>query len=59
MLLDHDLMPSSGTARVALPGHEGTFLLSAFWLVDALLWLGREEESRSARRQASRCAAAT
>ncbi|AYO83725.1 glycoside hydrolase family 15 protein [Methylobacterium brachiatum] len=30
-----------------LPGHEGTFLLCAFWLVDALLWLGREEEART------------
>lgn len=30
-----------------LPGHEGTFLLCAFWLVDALLWLGRDEEARS------------
>jgi GH15 family glucan-1,4-alpha-glucosidase len=29
-----------------LPGHEGTFLLCAFWLVDALLWLGRDEEAR-------------
>ncbi|SUE63133.1 glycoside hydrolase family 15 protein [Roseomonas gilardii] len=29
-----------------LPGHEGTFLLCAFWLVDALAWLGREEEAR-------------
>jgi GH15 family glucan-1,4-alpha-glucosidase len=29
-----------------LPGHEGTFLLCAFWLVDALLWLGREEDAR-------------
>ena len=30
-----------------LPGHEGTFLICAFWLVDALAWLGREEEARS------------
>lgn len=30
-----------------LPGHEGTFLLCAFWLVDALLWLGRDEEART------------
>ncbi|WP_279477573.1 glycoside hydrolase family 15 protein [Aureimonas sp. SK2] len=30
-----------------LPGHEGTFLICAFWLVDALLWLGREEEART------------
>ena len=30
-----------------LPGHEGTFLLCAFWLVDALLWLGREEDART------------
>ncbi|MBD8908341.1 glycoside hydrolase family 15 protein [Methylorubrum zatmanii] len=30
-----------------LPGHEGTFLLCAFWLVDALLWLGRGEEART------------
>lgn len=30
-----------------LPGHEGTFLLCAFWLVDALLWLGREAEART------------
>lgn len=29
-----------------LPGHEGTFLLCAFWLVDALLALGREREAR-------------
>ena len=29
-----------------LPGHEGTFLLCAFWLVDALLWLGRDAEAR-------------
>ena len=30
-----------------LPGHEGTFLLCAFWLVDALLWLGRDAEART------------
>jgi GH15 family glucan-1,4-alpha-glucosidase len=30
-----------------LPGHEGTFLICAFWLVDALAWLGREEEART------------
>ncbi|MFF8802150.1 MULTISPECIES: glycoside hydrolase family 15 protein [unclassified Methylobacterium] len=36
-----------------LPGHEGTFLLCAFWLVDALLWLGRDEEA-STRFQALR-----
>ena len=30
-----------------LPGHEGTFLLCAFWLVDALLWLGRDGEART------------
>jgi len=30
-----------------LPGHEGTFLLCAFWMVDALLWLGREVEART------------
>jgi GH15 family glucan-1,4-alpha-glucosidase len=29
-----------------LPGHEGTFLVCAFWLVDALLALGRGEEAR-------------
>ncbi|MFC4175454.1 glycoside hydrolase family 15 protein [Microvirga sp. GCM10011540] len=28
-----------------LPGHEGTFLLCAFWLVDALAWLDRGEEA--------------
>ncbi|MDP4022465.1 glycoside hydrolase family 15 protein [Methylobacterium sp. NEAU 140] len=28
-----------------LPGHEGTFLICAFWLVDALAWLGRIEEA--------------
>jgi alpha,alpha-trehalase len=28
-----------------LPGEEGTFLLCAFWLVDALAWLGRGEEA--------------
>ncbi|CAO4167481.1 hypothetical protein CLBKND_00990 [Methylorubrum aminovorans] len=27
------------------PGHEDTFLLCIFCLVDALLWLGREEEA--------------
>lgn len=30
-----------------LPGKEGTFVLCAFWLVDALLWLGRETEART------------
>ncbi|SFL79402.1 glycoside hydrolase family 15 protein [Methylobacterium pseudosasicola] len=30
-----------------LPGKEGTFVLCAFWLVDALLWLGREVEART------------
>lgn len=30
-----------------LPGHEGTFLICAFWLVDALAWLGREEEAKA------------
>jgi alpha,alpha-trehalase len=30
-----------------LPGHEGTFLICAFWLVDALAWLGREEEAQT------------
>ncbi|GBQ93033.1 glucoamylase [Acetobacter nitrogenifigens DSM 23921 = NBRC 105050] len=30
-----------------LPGHEGTFLICAFWMVDALLWLGREKEARA------------
>ncbi|WP_152048396.1 glycoside hydrolase family 15 protein [Aureimonas psammosilenae] len=30
-----------------LPGHEGTFLICAFWLVDALAWLGRAEEAQS------------
>ena len=30
-----------------LPGHEGTFLICAFWLVDALAWLGRAEEART------------
>jgi GH15 family glucan-1,4-alpha-glucosidase len=29
-----------------LPGQEGTFLVCAFWLVDALLALGRGEEAR-------------
>jgi alpha,alpha-trehalase len=29
-----------------LPGKEGTFLVCAFWLVDALLILGREGEAR-------------
>ena len=28
-----------------LPGEEGTFLICAFWLVDALAWLGRGEEA--------------
>ncbi|GJE56848.1 MULTISPECIES: glycoside hydrolase family 15 protein [Methylobacterium] len=30
-----------------LPGHEGTFLICAFWLVDALAWLGRIEEAQT------------
>jgi len=30
-----------------LPGQEGTFLLCAFWMVDALLWLGREADART------------
>jgi GH15 family glucan-1,4-alpha-glucosidase len=30
-----------------LPGHEGTFLICAFWLVDALAWLGRGEEAQT------------
>lgn len=30
-----------------LPGHEGTFVICAFWLVDALLWLGRDVEART------------
>lgn len=30
-----------------LPGHEGTFLICAFWLVDALAWLGRNEEAQT------------
>lgn len=30
-----------------LPGHEGTFLICAFWLVDALAWLGREEDAQT------------
>jgi GH15 family glucan-1,4-alpha-glucosidase len=29
-----------------LPGKEGSFLVCAFWLVDALLALGREQEAR-------------
>lgn len=29
-----------------LPGHEGTFLLCAFWLVDALLVLDRKDEAK-------------
>ncbi len=29
-----------------LPGEEGTFLVCAFWLIDALLALGREKEAR-------------
>jgi alpha,alpha-trehalase len=29
-----------------LPGEEGTFLVCAFWLIDALLALGRVEEAR-------------
>ena len=29
-----------------LPGEEGTFLVCAFWLVDALIALGRVEEAR-------------
>ena len=27
-------------------GEEGAFVLCSFWLVDALLWLGRDEEAR-------------
>ena len=30
-----------------LPGHEGTFVLCAFWLVDALIWLGRFDEAKA------------
>jgi alpha,alpha-trehalase len=30
-----------------LPGEEGTFVVCAFWLIDALLALGREEEARA------------
>ena len=30
-----------------LPGHEGTFVLCAFWLIDALVWLGRFDEAKA------------
>jgi GH15 family glucan-1,4-alpha-glucosidase len=30
-----------------LPGHEGTFVLCAFWLIDALVWLGRIDEAKA------------
>lgn len=34
-------------AEDGLPGEEGSFLVCAFWLVDALLALGRGDEARS------------
>jgi len=45
--LGHDHLVYRYRNDDGLPGHEGTFLICAFWLVDALLWLGRDGEART------------
>ncbi|XSG86677.1 MAG: glycoside hydrolase family 15 protein [Methylohalobius sp. ZOD2] len=38
-----------------LPGNEGAFLMCSFWLVDALLFLGREAQARALYERLLRC----
>nr|USU30575.1 glycoside hydrolase family 15 protein [Methylobacterium sp. OTU13CASTA1] len=45
--LGHDHLVYRYKTDDGLPGHEGTFVICAFWLVDALLWLGRDGEART------------
>ncbi|WP_219929831.1 glycoside hydrolase family 15 protein [Teichococcus aestuarii] len=44
---DGPLLEIGGSLPIhGLPGHEGTFLLCSFWLVDALLVLDRKDEAK-------------
>ena len=46
-LLRDDGLVLRYTADDGLPGREGAFLLASFWLVDALVLAGKEEEGRA------------
>jgi GH15 family glucan-1,4-alpha-glucosidase len=45
--LGQDPLVHRYTGDDGLPGHEGAFVQCAFWLIDALVWLGRFDEAKA------------